>query len=553
MISMVVALAFLAAVCIVFAAVLRHLFDIQKRIRADHERTLAERRSLFDNADAALIVHSSDGSILEANRSALELFGLPDRQAALAMNMADFSARAEAINPILNEYWRRAMAGETPSFETLARALPWQGGTAILATIRDLSQRKTVEKERDAIQSQLYQVQKLDALSRLAGGFAGDFNNALTGVMGTLSVLRMLNENPQRPSQKEVGRYILTAIESCARAGDLVRQLLTISRREDTKLIEVDVKETLSRIVQICRNSFPKSISIDYREGDPGPLLALGDQAQLDQAILNVCINAYQAMTVQMEPGRGEGGELCVEIGRTDPDVRQPGLLPDLSIDRHYARISIKDTGVGISSEAQKRLFEPFFTTKSKEDGAGLGLGLSIVYSIMKRHSGSVEISSTEGRGTVVSLYLPLLAPRGAKAAEEADQPPTRGEGLLLVVDDENAVRISAEGMLKLCGYSVLTADSGQAGIDVYKDRGEDIALVLLDVSMPGKSGIDAMREIRAIDPAVKIVMMSGFVENEGINQAIGEGALAFLRKPFTMRYLSKMVKSVLDAPNAGA
>jgi CheY-like chemotaxis protein len=222
-----------------------------------------------------------------------------------------------------------------------------------------------------------------------------------------------------------------------------------------------------------------------------------------------------------------------------------------LSIDCSYARISIKDTGVGISSEAQKRLFEPFFTTKSKEDGAGLGL--SIVYSIMKRHSGSVEISSTEGRGTVVSLYLPLLAPRGAKAVEEAERPPTRGEGLLLVVDDENAVRISAEGMLKLCGYSVLTVDSGQAGIDVYKERGKDIALVLLDVAMPGKSGIDAMREIRAIDPAAKIVMMSGFVENEGINQAIGEGALAFLRKPFTMRYLSKMVKSVLDAPNAGA
>lgn len=533
--------------------------DAAARAKEACARELSELRPLFDAADAALVVHSGDGEILEANRGALELFGLPSLEAARGARMSDFSAGSRAIEIVLAEYWKRALEGESPSFEweirgpegaprpieTVVRRVERGGAAALLATCRDLSPQKVVAKERDAVQAQLLQMQKLDALSKLAGGFANDFNNVLTGVMGTLSVLRMLNEDPEGADGREVGEYLRTAIDSCARAGDLVRQLLTFTRREDSKLVELDVKESLGRVVKICRDSFPKSISIAYRETVAGPMPALGDRAQLEQAMLNVCINAYQAMADRAGSSGESGGEMTVELGAAAPDVRQPAFLPGPDIDLRYARISVTDTGLGFSSEAQKRLFDPFFTTKDKEDG--VGLGLSIVYGIMTRHSGTVEIDSCPGRGTTVRLYLPLVGPRPAAAAEP--ETVVRGEGLILVVDDEKAVRASAEGMLQLCGYRVMTAESGQAGIDRYRERPGEISLVLLDAAMPGKSGHEVLREIREMDDAARIVMMSGFVENEEIDRAIGDGALAFLRKPFSMRLLSRTVKGALEAP----
>lgn len=555
-----IALAFLAVESIVFALVV-------KRLQATHRRGLEEaalaragERALFDCADDALIVHSEAGDILEANRKALETFGAAGGREMPELKLADLSARPETIGPVLAEYGRLAASGEVQAFEwevkgpggapnrveTVMRTVEWKGRKAILSTIRDLSKRGQVERERDLFQAQLFRMQKMDALSRLAGGFAHDFNNVLTGIMGSLSVLKMMFEKAEAPDRAEESRYLSMALDSCARAGDLTRQLLTLSRRDDKKLVEVDLKASLSRIVQICRNSFPKSIEIEYREPGGAPMPVLGDQAQLEQAILNVCINAFQAMTLMRGQGEAEGGSLRVGIGTVEPDVRAPGLLPELNLDERYAVVSIVDTGVGIDPESQKRLFEPFHTTKDKADGTGLGL--SIVYSIMKQHSGSVEIRSSPGRGTSVNLYLPLMLRGGQAASGDGAAPPERGEGDVLVVDDEKAVRMSAEGMLKLCGYRVAAADSGQAGIDAYKARPGGYDLVLLDVSMPGKSGMDVLRELRDLDPGVKVVMMSGFVENDGMDQAIGKGAAAFLRKPFTMRNLAATVKKTIDS-----
>lgn len=562
MVLFLIALAFLAVESVVFAAVVRQLHETGRRALERAAMAEADARAAFEEADDSLVVHSPDGEVLDANRRAGELLGIsPPRDGAPPMRLADLSTRPVEMAPVFAEYWRLALGGEAQSFEweargrdgvplrieTTLRAAPWRGGTAILATIRDLAKRGELEKERDSIKSQLFQVQKLDALSRLAGGFAHDFNNALTGIMGSLSVLKTMSGGQEAPDPSAMSGYLDIALDSCTRAGDLVRQLLTLSRHEERKLAEVDLRASLSRIVQICRNSFPKSIQIEYSEFTDGSLSAMGDQAELEQAILNVCINAYHAMTIMRAPGEAEGGHLRIGLRIADPDVRQPGLLPELSLDRRYAVVSIQDTGVGIDAEAQKRLFEPFFTTKDKADGSGLGL--SIVYSIMKRHDGSVELRSAPGHGTAVSLYLPLIRARGGAVQGEGGAPLVKGEGRVLVVDDENAVRISAEGMLKICGYEVIVADSGQAGLAAFKERRGEIGLVLLDLSMPGKSGIDVLRELKELDPGVKVVVMSGFVENEGVSQAIGYGALAFLRKPFSMRNLAETVKVALNPP----
>jgi signal transduction histidine kinase len=539
------------AVAAALILVRRHYARLAERSDA----TCRDSRNLLQAADAALLVMEADGSILSMNERARVLFGILDALPS-PFAMSDLSVLKEGIEPVFEEYRHRAMSGEPVSLEWDAAAMEgrvirveanlrrveWGGGKRLLATIHDLSRQWALEKERDAIQGRLFQIQKMDALSQLAEGFAHDFNNALTGIMGSLSILKIMNEADAAPDRKEVGGYLASALESGLKAQELTRQLTMISRKEEIRRERLDLRESVSRSLQICSNSFPKSIEIRYRE--PGaPIVAMGDRALLEQALINVCINAYHAMTIMRAPEEAEGGTLTVSLEESIPDVRMPGLFPVVDLDSRYARIVVMDTGIGMDTESQKRAFEPFFTTKDEHEG--LGLGLYIVYGIMKQHGGFIDLRSSPGTGTTVELYLPLPAQDGQKA-DYPESAIAKGEGTILIIDDESAVRISADGMLKLCGYKTLVAKSGQEGLDIFSAKRPEIALVLLDVSMPGKSGLEVLSEIKAMAPDAAVIMMSGFVENERINQAVSSGASAFLKKPFSLKSLSQTVKSLL-------
>ncbi len=537
------------------------------RVRDFHSKELEraktscrDSRAILDAADDALIVLDGSGHVLDLNAKAMEIFGMDSREEAKTKRLCDFSILKEEMAPVFQQYFDRALTGEAASFqwetieldgksikvEAILSQLEGQAGRELLATIRDLSDHIQLEKERNAIQAQLFQVQKLDAMSQLAGGFAHDFNNSLTGIMGSISVLKMMNEAEEPIDRKETAEYLNAALDACLRAGDLIRQLQTISRKEATKLVAADVNELLNHTLQICGYSFPKSINIEFTPKKK-PLMVLGDPAQLEQAILNVCINAFHAMTIMRAEGEREGGVLRVSIEETMPDIRMPGLFPVLNPDTRFLRISVADTGVGMDKEGQKRVFEPFFSTKEERQGAGLGL--AIVYSIMKQHSGSVDMRSEPGVGTTVELYLPLM-PLAGQSKSPHDSQIIPGEGTILIIDDEGAVRMSAEGMLRICGYKTLVADSGPAGIELYKAHQADIGMVLLDVSMPGMSGLEVIGHIKDLDPQAVVVMMSGYVENERINQAISSGAKAFLKKPFSLNSLAQTVKALISEAN---
>ncbi|HPS57212.1 MAG TPA: response regulator [Spirochaetota bacterium] len=412
--------------------------------------------------------------------------------------------------------------------------------TELLCIGNDITERRLALEEKERMQMQLFHAQKMEAIGTLTSGLAHDFNNILSGIMGSLSLLDMLLSKEIIQEKEKASRYINMAIKSSRRASDMIRQLLLLSRRQDITLTPVDINLCMEHVFDICSSSFPKSVLINVGYG-PGPMIVMTDEILIEQILLNFCVNASHAMTIMKAPGEKEGGNLEIRISSEEHPPQRGGEQAG-----SFVRIDISDTGVGMDEETQKRIFEPFFTMKKKESGTGLGL--SMAYGFISRIGGFIEMKSAPGKGSVFSIFLPEYT--GELLHDGGNEKPkimVTGKATLLLIDDETTILSVAEDTLKECGYTVLTAQDGIKGLSLFGRNPEGIDLVLLDISMPYMSGLEVFEKIRELNSSVKVLLSSGYSDDERVAEAMSMGASGFIQKPYTAGDLSRRIYEILN------
>ena len=401
--------------------------------------------------------------------------------------------------------------------------------TGFLADLAENAlERERAEQERGVLEMRLRQAEKMDALGHLAGGIAHDFNNLLGGIIGSAEMMELFL--PDDPALRKYHKIIL---ETATRAADLTGKLLAFSRSTPPASSPIDVHEIVKEIQTLLNSTIDRRIELEVRlEADRSSVV--GDPSQLQNALLNMGINASHAM-----PG---GGRFTISSRNTYLDevfckASVFNLAPG-----HYIELEVRDTGSGIEPENLDRIFDPFFTTKAQEKGTGLGLAM--VFSTVKQHGGSITAHSEVGRGTSFKILLPLAGEGGLVKLEAP--PAVKGSGLILVVDDERVVRITAQGILESLGYQILTAQNGQEALDIYTRMDGKIDLVLLDMVMPVMNGKDCFRALKKIDPQVRVVLSSGFTQEQDLAEMKDLGLKAFIRKPFRSASVSMVVHEAL-------
>jgi signal transduction histidine kinase len=401
--------------------------------------------------------------------------------------------------------------------------------------------------EKEKMQEQLAHSQKMEAVGTLAGGLAHDFNNLLGGIIGSFNLMDLILKKEQQLTRRdEIKEIVDLGIESSKKSSGIIRQLLTLSRRQDLALVHVDINSALKNILQICKNSFAKSILLDFRITDT-PILVMGDPVYMEQVILNLCINGAHAMTTMRRDNELQGGTLTVIPEIVPPDDALLRNEPESSRAVSWARIRVIDTGVGIPEENRDRIFEPFFTTKKIDGGSGLGLAIS--YGIIKQHGGFIGVQSTLDEGSVFSVYLPVAREQAPVLKEKPDQPGLHtitGSGTILVIDDEAFILEVVRGILEEFGWKALTAKTPDDGVAIFRERHKEIAGVILDLSMPGKTGIELFMELKEIDPGVKAILCSGLIEKEVRELGLSAGIKKILHKPFEAEQLIVMLDELL-------
>lgn len=394
----------------------------------------------------------------------------------------------------------------------------------VLLSLQDISEYKKLE-------AQLQHAQKMESIGTLAGGIAHDFNNILTVIVGygDIALLKMSSADPQRQN-------IELMLESAHRAACLAKDLLLFSRKQ----ISIKKYEDLNAIVRALEMFLRRIISEDIActitlANESMPVYA--DAHQLEQVLMNLAINARDAM-----PG---GGALSITSERIKIDDK---FIADHGHGSKgmYALLTITDTGTGMDEATRLQIFDPFFTTK--EVGKGTGLGLAVVYGIIKQHDGQITVSSEPGQGTIFRIYLPLIeAPENEITAASMHVKPARGTETILLAEDDETVRNMARSLLESFGYEVIAAADGEETVQKFRENSERIQLLLLDVIMPKKNGKDAYEEIKAIAPGIKAIFASGYESDTVRQQALINDNAVLISKPYVAINLLAMVRSILD------
>ena len=413
---------------------------------------------------------------------------------------------------------------------TASALLDAEGGFGgAIESLRDVTDRKILEQ-------QLLQSQKMETVGLLAGGIAHDFNNLLTPII-TYSDLLLLETREDEPR-----REWLADVNGCARrASDLTRQLLAFGRCQMLQLRTLDLGTIVHRFESILRRTIEESVRIELRVApDLGAVRA--DAGQIEQVLLNLAVNARDAMA--------DGGILTISARNVDLDEAEAGLLAGLAPGPHV-RLEVRDTGTGMTDAVQARLFEPFFTTKQKSKGSGLGL--STVYGIVRQHGGAIAVHSRPGAGSTFEITLPRApgpadAPAGAEDASPPSGPAPGGHETILVVEDNDSVRVLATDLLARLGYRVLQAENGQAGLHVAEEFAGDIHLALTDVIMPEMNGKEFATRLASRRVNVKVLYMSGYASDAVVHRGVVDEGVHFLQKPLSLESLSRKIRAVLDA-----
>jgi PAS domain S-box-containing protein len=520
----------IAGKCTHFAAIER---DITERKRAEEQ--IVEQAALLDKARDAILVRDLEGKILFWNKGAERMYGWT-RQEAVGRNVSDIfytnPKRFEEVNglTISQGEWHGELQHLTKDRRELTIEARWtlirdnEGHPkSVLAINTDITDRKKLE-------AQFMRAQRMESIGTLAGGVAHDLNNILAPIMMSIDILKEISENPQ-------ARSILETIEVSAKRGaDIVRQVLSFARGLEGQRIEVQPKHLLKDLENIIKDTFPKDIRLQF--SIPNDIWTiLGDPTQVHQILLNLCVNARDAMP--------NGGNLTIGVENCVLDEQYAAMNIQAKPGR-YVNISVTDSGTGMPADLIDKIFEPFFTTKALNKGTGLGL--STVMAIVKSHDGIVNVYSEPGKGTTFKVYLPAMetsTEARKEQAEAASLPRGNGE-TILVIDDEASILTITSQTLQAFGYRVLTAADGADALSVYVQNRNDIAVVLTDMMMPVLDGPATIHALLRINPAVKIVAASGLNANGGVAKASGAGIKHFLTKPYTAGTLLKVMRAIL-------
>ncbi len=395
---------------------------------------------------------------------------------------------------------------------------------SVLGIGRDITERKRLE-------AQVRQSQKMESLGALAGGIAHDFNNLLGIITGycELALDSLEEEHPARG-------YLDQIDTAGQRAAGLVQRILTFARKTQVSLEPLQLNDAINEIKTILRETLPKTIEIKHRPADNLPLVA-ADPSQINQVLMNLCLNARDAMNSE--------GVLTLETDTlVAEDLPSTFLAPS---EQTYVRVSVSDTGAGMTEEVAQAIFEPFFTTKHGQRGSGLGL--AVVHGIVKSHHGHIEVHSQPARGSRFDLYFPA-ASEGQRVADRPDKKggePEGGVETILLVEDEPNIRKMTAITLRRKGYRVLTAPDGSQALTIYKQKRAEIGLVLLDLGLPKIDGLSVLEEIKKLDSEAKVILASGFLDHDQKERVEQTGIDDFLQKPYELKDLLRRVQQSLN------
>lgn len=499
-------------------------------------------RTLFDRTGDALFIHDLDGNLLEVNQIACDHLGYPKRE-LLTMNMRDIDAppQAQKVRARIDELERqghlvfetvhRQSQGAEVPMEVSSRLINYEGQQAVLSAARDISERLLMEE-------QLHRQERMAAVGQLAGGIAHDFRNFLTTII--LYAGLPLGKPDLAPEVKEA----LEVIAGEARqASSLVQQILDFSGRSAMETQPVDLVVFIAETLEVLHRTIPESIEV-RRDLTSTGVVVDADPTRIQQVLMNLALNAQDAMLSRPSTASGGRCELKVALSKVlvTPDEPPPvvGMSPG-----EWARLTVSDTGVGMSDEVKERIFEPFFTTK--ERGQGTGLGLAQVYGIIQQHHGQIDVDTELGVGTAFHVYLPLHASEASPELAEERTSPLQGAGeRILLVEDQEKLREAGRDLLTSLGYRVLTAGDGRAALGTLEDTRVD--LVITDVVMPGMGGTALRQELAQAYPGLPVMAVTGYTMKEEVEELSSGGFCDVLQKPFDAQSLARAVRRALDA-----
>ncbi len=481
-----------------------------------------------------------EGIILYANPAMLRLLGANSPQDLVGRSIYEFvhpdslSSVRERTEQImregatvpLKEQRYIALDGSVLDVETSATVVPFAGQRAVLAVYRDIRQRKRQEEERRKLEERFLQAQKMEAVGILAGGIAHDFNNLLMAIQGNVSLMHL--ELPEAHPHRER----LQAIQESVRSGaELARQLLGFARGNKYQARPMDMNRLLEETSTMFGRT-RKDIVI-HKRFQTGIWSVEADRSPMEQVLMNIFVNAADAMP--------QGGELFLDTENVL--LEEEYVKPFSGRPGPYVRVSITDTGKGMDEETRSHVFEPFFTTKAM--GRGTGLGLATVYGIVKGHKGLITVYSSPGQGTTFHIYLPASQKEPSRELRFPEGV-VKGQGTVLVIDDEEMILKVASELLRALGYNVITARGGVAGLRTYGERAQEVDLVLLDMIMPDMGGGEVFERLRQMNPGVRVLLSSGYAINGQAQQILEKGCRGFIQKPFSLAELSQKLQAAL-------
>jgi len=490
-------------------SLLNRLSESREQVMANEKRL----QKIIHSSLEGILVVDEDGHIKFSNPAAQEILG----HSANALQGQVFgenlsSGKVEVIDIYKPESGNHAV-------ETSVQELKWEGRDAFLLMLRDITEKRRLE-------IQIKQSQKLEALGCLSGGIAHEFNNLLSVVSGYSELLQ--RELKDQPTAK---RKVDTILASTHRAVDLIQQLSTYTERTLGDLTPINVCKALKRVVEMLQTILPPNIQMTRQVASDAPMV-MADVHALEQVMTQLVVNARDAMPM--------GGRLNLRCFVEQVDSKHLSEHPESRVGR-FVCIMVSDTGCGIPEEHLPRVFDPFFTTKAEDEGTGLGL--TSVFGIIQQHDGWVEVSSEEGKGTAFTIFLPIYEEE--KPEELPEEPKKEGKASILLVEDEEDLRILNSEFLKQLGYTVHTATTGDEALEVWREQGCQVDLLLSDFLMPGSlTGRQLADRMLSESPNLKVLLTSGFQRD--VKGGKGHHALPLLLKPYSMNDLAKSVRQCL-------
>lgn len=510
------------------------------------EENASKFSAIFDQSSEGIFLHDYDGRIIDVNRMGCIQTGYT-RNELLSMSVFDLHEKNEDAatrkETILKE-WKSWTINQKHSIEAeharkdgtvfpinlSTSVIQYGGRNLILAIVQDITEKKISEIEKEKLQQQLFQSQKMEAIGVLAGGVAHDFNNILGIILGSAQLARYEVSN-----NSEAANELSLIVDSAKRARELTTKLLTFARKEKPEKSVNSVKKIIEHASALLERTLPKNISI--RNVIEEEVKILCEQNQLHQVIMNLCTNAADAMP--------SGGDITIEC----EEVNFPEGICDAcgkELVGKYCLIQVSDDGVGIPEDILPKVTDPFFTTKGV--GKGTGLGMSVSLGIVNNHDGHMHIYSELGKGTCVKIYLPMAGTEEIQEEVVEVKKDVSGNETVLIIDDEKPLLEMAGRFLRKKGYDVILASGGIQGIELFEENRDKISAVVLDLMMPEIDGPETFSELRRIKPDVKVIFASGYSINGQAHQMLEEGNYRFVQKPFDVEELCASIREVIDS-----